>query len=399
MVWQHIWKDSQSKSFSLVLLSRVYRNKGELDLAFHYLQIAEKESKESELYEVLSIVYTEILNLSHELISIDVDLYLKRKRGNIKVLSNIDEIDLLLAKLMYDIKTKQNYSSPNSLLSKLIKGKYNELSADSDVLTSPIFRIKLFKMYSRLLLQDGDYKKLEIYLVESYSVFIKDKFFNRYNHNEKLTLLTYIANCLYKNKKYTESLKYTENLFEAMNEYDGFLSDKYLFYYYNNLVLNYSVQDKNKALNILDKARRNEVIKKLPSYNTFIYLNTALIYYQLDKFVKASKNISRLIIQDDFLLLDKSFRLRLYIVDIIIKYELVKDGEVLKKIDLIFKKFKAILNKEIHLRELNFLNIIIKKINAQDYTKDIKLFLKEESNNNYQEDDIISYNKWLLRKC
>ena len=83
MVWQHIWKDSQSKSFSLVLLSRVYRNKGELDLAFHYLQMAEKESKESELYEVLSIVYTEILNLSHELISIDVDLYLKRKRDNI----------------------------------------------------------------------------------------------------------------------------------------------------------------------------------------------------------------------------------------------------------------------------------------------------------------------------
>ena len=33
MIWQHIWKDEQSKSFSYVLLARVYRNKGELQLA------------------------------------------------------------------------------------------------------------------------------------------------------------------------------------------------------------------------------------------------------------------------------------------------------------------------------------------------------------------------------
>ena len=38
MIWQHIWKDTQSKSFSFVLLSRVYKNKGELELAFHYLK-------------------------------------------------------------------------------------------------------------------------------------------------------------------------------------------------------------------------------------------------------------------------------------------------------------------------------------------------------------------------
>ena len=61
MVWQHIWKDKQSKSFSFVLLSRVYKNKGELELSFHYLKKAEKEAIYSELYEVLSIIYSEII--------------------------------------------------------------------------------------------------------------------------------------------------------------------------------------------------------------------------------------------------------------------------------------------------------------------------------------------------
>ena len=63
MVWQHIWKDQQSKSFSFVLLSRVYKNKGELELSFNYLKKAEKEAIDSDLYEILSIIYSEVLQL------------------------------------------------------------------------------------------------------------------------------------------------------------------------------------------------------------------------------------------------------------------------------------------------------------------------------------------------
>ena len=71
---------------SFVLLSRVYKNKGELELSFHYLKKAEKEAIDSELFEVLSIIYSEIILLSHELISIDVDHYIELKRNNIKIM-------------------------------------------------------------------------------------------------------------------------------------------------------------------------------------------------------------------------------------------------------------------------------------------------------------------------
>ena len=84
MVWQHISKDQQSKSFSFILLSRVFKNKGELDLAYHYLKIAEKEAIKLELFEILAIVYSEIIEVSHELISIDLDKYLKLKKKTLK---------------------------------------------------------------------------------------------------------------------------------------------------------------------------------------------------------------------------------------------------------------------------------------------------------------------------
>jgi tetratricopeptide (TPR) repeat protein len=394
MVWQHIWKDKQSKSFSFVLLSRVYKNKGELELSIHYLKKAEKEAIDSELYEVLSIIYSEIIQLSHELISIDVDHYIELKRNNIKILSEIDEMDLLLAKIMYDIKTKQNFGKSDGSLVKLIKIKYGKISKEKSLVNSTRFRIRLFKMYSRLLLQKRDYQSLEKFLIESNNEFGKDKLFNRSNHNEKLTLLTYLTNCLYKTKKYKQSLKYSEQLLISMKEYESFLYDKYLFYYYNMLVLNYAKTDKKKALDYLNKASKSEAIKRLPSYNAFIYLNRSLIYYYEDNYKESQKNIARLIMQEDFLLLDKSFQLKILVTELMIRI-LISNKNLDNKFKDIKKNYKSLLEEENHLREKIMIGLLSKKINNEDIEGDKEKLLSYMSDYDSEDIDIISYNSWL----
>ena len=394
MVWQHIWKDKQSKSFSFVLLSRVYKNKGELELSFHYLKKAEKEAIDSELFEVLSIIYSEIIQLSHELISIDVDHYIELKRNNIKILSEIDEMDLLLAKIMYDIKTKQNFGKSDGSLVKLIKTKYGKISKEKNLVNSTRFRIRLFKMYSRLLLQERDYKSLEKFLLESYNDFLKEKLFIRSNHNEKLILLTYLSNCLYKTKKYKQSLKYSEELLNGMKEYDCFLHDKYLFYYYNILVLNYAKTDKEKALDYLNKASRSEVIKKLPSYNAFIYLNRSLIYYYEDNYKESQKNIARLIMQEDFLLLDKSFQLKILVAELMIRM-MLSNKNLKDKITSIKKDYDTLLLEENHIREKKMIDLIFKMINDGDIVDNKEGLLSSMSDSDSEDIDIISYNSWL----
>jgi tetratricopeptide (TPR) repeat protein len=394
MVWQHIWKDNQSKSFSFVLLSRVYKNKGELELAFHYLKKAENEAIDSELYEVLSIIYSEIIKISHELLSIDVDYYIELKRNNIKILSEIDEMDLLLAKIMYDIRTKQNFGKSDISLVKLIKTKYGKISKEKNLVSSTRFRIRLFKMYSRLLLQERDYQSLEKFLIESNNEFGKDKLFNRSNHNEKLTLLTYLTNCLYKTKKYKQSLKYSEQLLISMKEYDSFLYDKYLFYYYNMLVLNYAKTDKKKALDYLNKASKSEAIKRLPSYNAFIYLNRSLIYYYEDNYKESQKNIARLIMQEDFLLLDKSFQLKILVAELMIRIS-ISNKNLDNKFKDIKKNYKSLLEEENHLREKIMIGLLSKKINNEDIEGDKEKLLSYMSDYDSEDIDIISYNSWL----
>ena len=396
MIWQHIWKDEQSKSFSYVLLARVYRNKGELQLAYHFLQKAEREADSSNLYQLLSIIYSDIIDLSHELVSIDLDKYIALKGKNIKLISEIEEIDILLSKVMYDIKTKQNLSNSKNTLLNELKQKYKQILNEEKLFSNPKFKIRLFKLYSRYLLQIRQYNLLEKFLIETYFDFENNGIFNRNLHNEKLSLLTYLTNCLYTNKKYDQSLRYAQILMDSMNEFDAFLYNKYIFYYYNSLILNYSKTDKKKALDYLNKASKDEDILKLPTYSLFIYLNKALVHYYLKDYKNARVNLSRLLIQKDFLSIDNVFQLKIMITDLMVRIDNL-DYDILERIKNIKNRYYDLLIKTNYIRENEIINILQKLANKLPIVKCKDKFLKLLSDNESDELDIISYNRWLKK--
>ena len=180
-----------------------------------------------------------------------------------------------------------------------------------------------------------------------------------------------------------------------MKEHDGFLSDKYLFYYYNALVLNYAVEDKDKALEVLNEAKKNEAIKKLPAYTTFIYLNTSLLYYQKKMYVLAAKNISRLIQQEDFLSLDKGFQLKLLIAELIIRSELGQNDIISDQIGVINANYKSTISDGANKRDAEVLKLLLmmaKDKNIQNKVAAIVAMMSDEAS---READIISYNDWM----
>ena len=394
LTWQHISKDNQSQSFSYILLSRIFKNKGELNISFNYLLKAEKTAIEKELFEMLSIVYSEIIELSHELILIDIDKYISLKKYNINLLREIDQIDMLLAKIMFDIKTKQNFSKSDPTLVTLINDKIKETKNNKFIINSPRFKMRLFKMYSRVLLQNKEYGALEDYLLLSWKEFNEQNFFNRSNHDEKLTLLTYLTNCLHQNNNYKKSLFYAEELKLAMKEFDAYLEDKYLFYYYNSLVLNYSIDNKNKSLEILKIASKNDVIQKMPAYTSFIYLNTSIIYFQQEKFKLSKKNLSRLILQKDFLYLDKAIQFHILIFEILVLINL-KDFQAAKeKNQQLLSNFKKIIAALEYKMDQDFLLIIAKILSNEECQDTVKFFLSKHISN---DSSLINYNDFLKK--
>ena len=401
MMLQHMSNEKDIFILHFVLLSRVYKRKDNVKLSFHYLQKAEKEAENIEAFELLSIIYSDILKLSYDMISIDEEKYIKKKRDNNEQLNWVQEIDLLLAAVLYRIKTAQNFSKNDESVNEILQKTLDSFSKNEKIPKSAKFRVKVYQVVSRILLQQHDFHALEEYLKHTFEEFSRDKIFTKSNHEQKLNMLTYLTNCLFKTQKYKQSLVYAEKLKISMHEYEGFLKDKYLFYYYNSLVINYSLSSKDKALAVLKEAKNNDVIQKLPTFSVFIYLNTALIYYDQNKLSLSAKNLSRLVLQDDFVNIGKSFQLKIHIAELIVRYDLNQTDVMVGKIKYIKKTFKALLKDENFKRDKQLIDIIDLLIYCNNLIQDKKLVkrITELSTviDNEQADDIdvINYNIWL----
>ena len=404
MLLQHLPKEKDIYRLQTVLLSRVYKRKGDVELSFYYLKKAEGKALEVEAFELLSIIYAEIIKFSYDMVSIDVEEYITKQKENKAKLDQIQEIDQILAAASYRIKTAQNFSGKNDAVLNVLEKAVKEFAKNKNIPKSPKFRFKVYLTISRILLQKHDFAALEDYLLHTYKDFSKDKIFNKTNHEHKLMMLIYLTNCLYKTHKLKKSLEVAEILKKEMNDYGGFLHDKFLFYYYNALVINYSVLDKKEALKILEEARKNSIIKQLPTYTVFIYLNTALVYFDQGKYRMAIKNLSRLLLHNDFVDIGKSFQLKIYIASLIIRFELGDFDTIESRLKYIHRIYKEILSNEDFSRDKQLIEIISKLIYCNNLQQDKKLLekiniLTSKIDDDMADDiDVINYNTWLSSK-
>jgi hypothetical protein len=177
-------------------------------------------------------------------------------------------------------------------------------------------------------------------------------------------------------------------------------ADKYLFFYYNTLVNNYSREDQRKAIEILNEAKEKEVIKKHPVYIGFVYLNLAVSYFDLGDMRSALRNLVKLYMQDSFGTLDDAFRLKIAIAELIVRYELEDKEFIEKKILGVKKEFSGLLKTKNFQKDVALLEIIqgLIKTDRKRSNKEIKA-KAEKFRKTFglvkSESEVIDYNQWL----
>jgi hypothetical protein len=383
-----------------LMLSRIFQSKGQTDSAFYYLNKASKKATENEYVEWLDLIYGEYIKLSHETMEINPEEFISKRKKNREQLNKLQEIDDILAALIYRIKVSQNFAEHNTQILSLLQKTVNDFSKNKSIKNSSVLRFKIYQSVSRILLQKHDYLSLEKYLLKTYTEFSKEKLFNKNNHEIKLQMLTYLINSLFKNKKIELSLSYTEQLKNAMKEFDNYLYDKYLFYYYNSLVINYSAKNIDKAIEILQEAKENATIKKLPMYNVFIYLNLAVLNFDKKNYKEALRSLIKPMMNDAFKNLDAAWHLKLQIFELIIRYELNDTDYIKNRLVRIKKEFASLLRISAYHRQKQLLQIIelITATDRQKKTKQLKKsiqLLVRSSVESSSDSDLINYNDWL----
>lgn len=378
-------------------LAEVFKSKLKFDLALLFLKKAESKALSLDMNELLDIIYTELINLSSEILSINPEEYIKKRSENQLIIHKIRKLDDVLAVVNHKLKLSQNIGNSDEKLINTLHQLIDDFSSDGELLKNKRFKIKFYNVVSKSLLHSKSYLKLEDFLKEQFEAFQKEGIFDKKNHDTKLQMLVFLANTLFKNNKYEESIRYLSVLEVAMNEYDELLKDKYNIFYHSTLVNNYSVLNPQKAIDILQSLIESDVIKNHPFYGLFVYMNLAICFFDIKEYHKSIKSLSKLFLQETFKKADQMLKLKTSVAELIIRLEL-NDPEFWNYRSLqVEKEFNSLLLNT--PREYAFFSLL-KLINSGE----IKLALSGISNyiklyaDNNSENDLINYISWLKDK-
>ncbi len=378
-----------------------FRRKGLSKVAFYFLGKAEKRAVMLNSLQLLDLIYSEFIQLSHETMQVNPELYIRKRKENQEKLEQVRQIDDILAAIIYRIQVSQNLGGSDSKILEVLQKTVDDFIKDKNTRKNPLLRLKIYESVSKILLQQNNFASLEKYLMKTYLEFVDDRLFSRNNHDTKLQMLTYLANSRFKLGMYKQSLESAEILHTAMKEFDRALYDKYLAYYYNVLVINYSQIEIRKAILTLNEAKDNPIIKKLPVYDVFIHLNLAVTHFDIGEYKTSLKHLVKLTLGERFPALDESFRYKVAIVELMIRYETGDTEYVLHRGVQIRKDFPKLYKDPSLRREREILDLIPVLAETQNLRFDTPLrkrlqkFLKTQADSS---SDIINYNNWIHAK-
>ncbi len=397
---QHFDDEPVVYIFRLLALVKFYLNKNALKPAHYFLRKAEQKAKSIENLELLDIIYGEFIKLAREQVSINPEEYILKRKENLMNLSRMRTMDDILAAVIYRLKVTQNLGTTDSSVIHLLQKTIDDFD-DKSLSSSPLFRFKMYQGVSQVLLQTHQYALLENYLIKTYHSFRNEKLFNKNNHETKLQMLIYLVNSLYKNNKQKLSLEYADELHTAMKEFGNMLYDKYLFYYYNTLVINYSKTNKRKELEVLVEMEKNQKINSNPFHRQFILLNMSLAWFDLKEFNKAARYLSRLQLLPEFKEADSTLRVRIAVADLMTRYELNDTDTFEYKYKQLKKDFIKELNDPVNEAEKKMAEILYQMTHrtaGKNKTLDARVKKLNAAAGDDEEYGLINYKSWLKEK-
>jgi hypothetical protein len=354
----HFDKQEANSLHRAICMYNILVDKGRHELAYYFIKKAEKRAQQTENYELLDLIYANIVKLSNEVIAINPEEYLTRQSENAQLLNRMRQMDQVLAVLNYRIKLTQNFQKGNEGLLKLADKTVKDFAKDKTISQSRSFQIKIYRAISQAMIQKHDFKALEPFLLKTFAFFDKNNWFDKSTHDAKLQLLVYIINALFMNRKFESSLEYAKILGLEITGYEKLHYEKYLFFFYNSLVINYAQTNISKALATLDEFERVNKKDRNSYYEQFIHLNRATLFFDTGKYADAVRSLTKLYVNDHYKQADRNFKLKIEIAEVIMQYESNDNDTVNRRIRQIRKSYKDLLKDEAFANDKTVIEIL-----------------------------------------
>lgn len=384
-------------------LYHIYNARGLYKTCLVYLKKAERIGLRIESYELLDQVYAGFIRLSSDVAELNPEPYIKQREQNAVLVSQLRELDNALASVSYRLKLSQNFGPADGKVLQQLHEYVVKISKQTTSKFSRNLQTRIYRALSQILLQQHNYPALEKLVHDNLQRFEVNKWFDKDNHDLKLQMLTYLANSLYKNGKYQNSLQYTAQLGEELDAFNRMHHDRFLFFFYNLLILNNAPLNPAKALKALDEFEGLMRRKKNYYYDVFIYLNRAGVLYDTGKYNEALKSLVKLYVNDSYQNADVTFRFKVEVSELIITYEARDYNTLLYRIEQVKKDYKGFARQKSYTLDFDIIKLLgtmavtdtVKR--NESIQKEIKRLLKASTKLPNTDAEIIRYEGWLQK--
>jgi len=357
--------DERIGTINCITLSSIFSYKAQYELCLYYLKKAEKISVQNEFYDLLELIYAQIIELSHNFNEINPIEYIEKRRENNTKSMVLMEAGNTIAAVNYRLK-KSNLGKSDDI-DKTLQKTLKDLNVAGEIYKIPNVKIKIHLCIRNILLQNRDFVRLEKYMIEALNEFESENLFTKSTHTNKINMITWIVNSLMINRKWNDAIQYTQLLFDELNKYNKLYYDNFIWTYYQSLVTSYmSANRLQEATELLEQIIELPAHKGVTFYEYAIHSNLALCYYFLKNKTDAIKTLSRLFLKDIYPKLSTEYQFSISILEIVLHYENNNLDYVTYRIGEIKRQFRTLLKGESYKDEKAFMKLLANICNKPD---------------------------------
>ncbi|MCL6295771.1 hypothetical protein [Jejuia spongiicola] len=353
-----------------VLASRICLQHKQYKAAYKILDKAETLATEHHLFPLLNEIYHTKIQYAYVNPSIDINHLISKFKYNQKNHQLEDQLNIVYAKIRQTINNniyKGDIVDFQTIFNATLK-EYN-ISFNESMSFKSLYQLIAINSFSAFV--TNDYLKIEPFLISTYKSILKHKDREKqlYYHIEILYL---IANTLFRNKKFNDSMHYLNMMHDRMKgkrkkHYNTFKLKHSLLL---SLNLNYS-NKQDEAINLLTPL----AIIKHEDIETLLDINLSLVmfYFQKNDLKKAYSLFSKFYHTDKWYTekAGKEWVIKKHLMEILLHIEL-------KNIDLVDSRLLSFKrNHSNYLKEINQQRALIFLSLAEDCYKNPEIITSE----------------------
>ena len=385
-----------------ILASKSFLQQKQFKVAYKILDKAEKLALEHDLFPFLNEIYHTQIQYAHAYPQAEIDSITLKFKKNQKNMLLEGELNMVYSKIkqtLNSISYQAEVLDFQTILNNTLKA--HKINLNAIISFKSLYQLVSITSISAFITKD--YLKIEPFLISNYQSIIKNKNTEKQGHYH-IQILYAIANTLFRNKKFNESLFYLELMYKQMGLYKKkyYNTFKLKHLLLQALNLNYNNQQ-DDAIQLLEPVITNKHQDKEALLD--IHLSLIVFHFQKNNFKKSHNLISRLNHSDQWYK-EKSgieWVIKKNLIEILLHIELQNINLVESKLRSFKRNYNSYLksiNQHRVITYLGFIEMYYKKpeqVTSEAFKKKVEYAF--DWLETHQEDIfVISFYSWLKGK-